>query len=143
MAILLDDVFSEMRLAVVSDLNAKCDSSTDALIALYMKYKDANEPTVFDINNGPQLVTLINQYHMTATDIAALVQRGTNYVSRNEMTGTIEATSTDGLKSKVMNKAGRHLAELVRNPQSNPELYNKCVGSILAPYFETLANQNK
>lgn len=143
MALLLDDVYQEMRLAVVSDLNEKCDSSTDALIALYSKYKDTNEPPVFDINNGAQLVTLINQYKMTATDIAKLVQNGTNYVSRNDVTGAIEATSTDGLKSKVMNKAGKHLVELIRNPQSNTELYDRCVGGILAPYFETLVNQGK
>lgn len=143
MAVLLDDIYSEMRLAVVGDLNARCDGSTDALIALYSKYKDANEPSVFDINNAEQLVTLINQYKMTAMDIAKLVQNGTNYVSRNEMTGAIEATSTDGLKSKVMAKAGKHLAELIRNPQSNIELYNRCVGNILAPYFETLATQKQ
>lgn len=143
MAVLLDDVFNEMRLKVVSDLNAKCDGSTDALIALYSKYKDINEPPVFDINNNAQLITLIEQYKMTAMDIARLVQNGTNYVSRNELTGAIETTSVDGLKAKVMNKAGKHLTELIRNPQSNPELYDECVAKILAPYFETLANQNK
>lgn len=141
MALLLDDIFQEMRLALVQDLNAKCESSTDALVALYTKYKDANEPPVFDINNGAQLVTLINQYGMTASDIAKLVQNGTNYVTRNELSGAVEATSTDGLKAKVMSKAGKHLAELIRDPQTNRELYNKCVGGILAPYIETLSTQ--
>ena len=143
MAVLLEDIFDEMKMAVVNDLKAKCDGSTESLVTLYTKYKDASEPTVYDINNSAQLVTLINQYKMGAMDIAKLVQNGTNFVSRNEMTGNIEATSTEGLKTKVMNKAGRHLAELVRNPQSNPELYNRCVGNILAPYFEALVNQGK
>jgi len=140
MALLLDDIFQEMRLALVQDLNAKCET-TDALVTLYTKYKDANEPPVFDINNGAQLVTLINQYGMTASDIAKLVQNGTNYVTRNELSGAVEATSTEGLKAKVMSKAGKHLAELIRDPQSNRELYNKCVGGILAPYIETLSTQ--
>lgn len=143
MALLLEDIFDEMKMAVVNDLRAKCDGSTEALVQMYTKYKDANEPNVFDINNSEQLVTLIGQYKMSAMDIAKLVQNGTNFVSRNELTGNVEATSTDGLKTKVLNKAGKHLAELVRNPQSNPELYAKCVGGILAPYFETLANQGK
>lgn len=143
MALLLEDIFDEMKMAVVNDLKATCESSTEALVQMYTKYKDANEPPVFDINNSAQLVTLINQYKMSALDIAKLVQNGTNFVSRNEMTGNIEATSTEGLKTKVMNKAGKHLAELVRSPQSNPELYSKCVGNILAPYFEALVNQGK
>lgn len=143
MALLLEDIFDEMKMAVVNDLKATCEGSTEALVQMYTKYKDANEPPVFDINNSAQLVTLIGQYKMSALDIAKLVQNGTNFVSRNEMTGNIEATSTEGLKTKVMNKAGKHLAELVRSPQSNPELYNKCVGNILAPYFEALVNQGK
>lgn len=142
MAILLEDVFGEMRMAVANELNANCDSA-ESMVALYNKYKDSNEPQVFDINNSAQLVTLINQYTLSATDIAKLVQNGTSFVSRNELTGNIEATSIDGLKTKVMNKAGKHIAELIRNPQSNPELYNRCVVNILAPYFEAIANQVK
>lgn len=143
MAVLLEDIFDEMKVAMVNDLKAKCDDSTESLVALYNRYKDANEPVVYDINNSIELVALINQYKIGAMDIAKLVQNGTNFVSRNEMTGNIEATSTDGLKVKVMNKAGKHLAELVKNPQSNPELYRKCIGNIIAPYFEALVNQGK
>lgn len=142
MAVLLEDIFDEMKMAVVNDLKAKCDNP-DSLVALYTKYKDDSEPPVFDINNSAQLVTLIDQYKLSAMDIAKLVQNGTNYVARNEMTGNVEATSTDGLKSKVMAKAGKQLAELIRNPQLNPELYARCISGILAPYFETLAAQGK
>lgn len=141
MALLLDDIYQEMKLALVKDLSAKCDSSTDALVSMYNQYRDTNDAPVYDINNNGQLAELI-ALGMTAKDIAGLYSQGTNYVSKNAM-GNIEATSTDGLKAKVMTKAGKHLAEVIRNPQSDTELYNKCVGTILAPYFETLANQNK
>ena len=141
MAVLLDDIYQESKLAMANDLKARCDSSTEALVSMYNKYKDSNDPAVFDINNNVQLTELIAQ-GMTAKDIAALYTQGTNFVSKNAV-GSIEATSTEGLKAKVLNKAGNHLAELVRNPQSNIELYNRCIGGILAPYFEALANQGK
>ena len=143
MALLLDDIFQECKHTLVTKLNAECGNSADALFDMYLKCKDDNDPSVYDINNSANLVTLINLHGLTAADIAKLVQSGATYVSRNEMTGAIETTTADGLRAKVMNKAGKQLAELIRNPQSNIELYNECVGRILAPYFETLVSQNK
>lgn len=140
MAVLLEDIYSEMKMAMVDHLKTKC-SSDDSLVELYNQFRGQNEQPILDLNNQTNLAELISQ-GMTAKDIANFYSTGNTFLFKNIM-GNIEAVSIDGLKSKVMMKAGLCLSDLINDPTKDPILYKKIVTDILGPYVQSLASQGK
>ena len=140
MAVLLEDIYSEMKMAMVDHLKAKC-SSDDSLVELYNQFREQNENPILDLNNQANLAELISQ-GMTAKDIANFYSQGNTFLFKNIM-GNIEAVALDGLKAKVFMKAGLCLADLVNDPSKDPVLYKKIVTDILGPYVKSIASQGK
>ena len=140
MAVLFEDIYSEMKMAMVDNLKAKCNTD-DSLVELYNQFREQNEPLILDLNNQANLAELIAK-GMTAKDIANFYSQGTTFLFKNIM-GNIEAVSIDGLKTKVMMKAGLCLSDLINDPSKDPVLYKKIVTDILGPYVQSLASQGK
>lgn len=140
MAILFEDIYGEMKMAMVDNLKSTCNSD-DSLVELYNRFREQNEPPIMDLNNQSHLAELISG-GMTAKDIANFYSQGTTFLFKN-IINNIEAVSIDGLRSKVMMKAGHCLSDLINDPSKDPVLYKKIVTDIIGPYVQALASQGK
>lgn len=141
MALILDDIYNEMKSSVNNYLRAKCEDPSEA-IKMLQRYRKSGEPSVYNINDQDDLTYLVS-HGLSAQNISRYFTDNTTFVSFNENNNTTTAEPIEAVRSKVMAKSGYILAEAIKNPILYKELYDQCVGNILPQYIESLANTNK
>ena len=141
MALILDDIYNEMKSAVTNYLRTKCEDPSEA-IKMLQRYRKSGEPSVYNINDQDDLTYLVS-HGLTAQNISRYFTDNTTFVSFIENNNTTTAEPIEAVRSRVLSKSGYILTEAIRNPLLHKELYEQCVGNILPHYIESLANSNK
>ena len=140
MAVILDDIYNEMKLSLNNELRKMIQEPSQAL-AMLKRYRNNSEQNTYNINDQEDLTYLVS-HGMTATEIARFISTNSTYVTIDSK-GQTTAEPIEAIQSKVISKSGYILAEIIRNPSANINLYNSCVVPCLPGYIESIANSGR